>query len=330
MAATPLSASAEIFGVWKLRTAVVFWVGKIRQEKTEKERYDRVKRWFVGMFLGFLFPSFWGMILFMCDIVRSFFWLSRRQHRFWTYGCHIWLFLPLYIGHLETTYSFWKPIRLVPFHFVMHRVWYIYIYFPPLHLYHSQSLSTLKYLPQNYKKSWEKGQSSTEKCPKGMGGGYVILSQEGTGISPLPPPNTEAGPPPTRKPYKENLEDFKAMQAPKGWKIHSTNPGWRGHVTSCRLGLPKTYGGTKSIYRIWLIQRNCNDMYWLKKKMPKILVESLWSNLECQGMRSLSSNWSANHWKRLLFHWTKIDYIILDEIRHGIRTFISSRGLTYL
>ena len=58
MAATPLSASAEIFGVWKLRTAVVFWVGKIRQEKTEKERYDRVKRWFVGMFLGFLFPSF--------------------------------------------------------------------------------------------------------------------------------------------------------------------------------------------------------------------------------------------------------------------------------
>ena len=25
--------------------------------------------------------------------------------------------------------------------------------------------------------------------------------------------NIEAGPPPTRKPYKENLDDFKAMQA---------------------------------------------------------------------------------------------------------------------
>lgn len=203
-----------VFGSWE-RLGVLG--RKIRQEKTEKEGYDRVKRWFVGMFLGVF------SLLLRDDSfhVRSFFWLSRRQHRFWAHGCHISLFLPLYIGHLETAYIFWKPIRLIPFYTIMHRVWYMHI--SHLYIYTIPNL----YLPWNTfhkttKKSWEKGQSSTEKC-LGDGGDMWSFPRR---VSPLPPLITEAGPPPTRKPYKENLEDFKAMQAPKGWKIHSPHPGW--------------------------------------------------------------------------------------------------------
>lgn len=140
---------------------------------------------------------------------------------------------------------------------------YDYVYFPPLYLYHSQSLSTLKYLPQNYKKirPWE-------KCLGDVGDMWSFPRRG-------PSPSTEAGPPPTRKPYKENLEDFKAMQAPKGWKIHG-KPPWvnqginslyscfmKGPYTSYRVGLPKTYGAKKLI-KTWLIQRNWDGTFTLQ------------------------------------------------------------------
>lgn len=288
----------------------------------------------LGCFYSF-FPPFEGWV-FSCAI---FFWLSRRQHNFFELTVAIFHYF-FFIGHLETTYIFWKPITLIPFSIIMHRVWYmyiIYIYFPPLYLYHSQSLSTLKYLPQNYQKSWEKEQLSTEKVPQGdVGGIYGDMWSFPGRVSP-PSPSTEAGPPPTRKPYKENLEDFKAMQAPKGWKIHG-KPTLGGGAMFYEGAMslvagwvyPKHMGEQNRFIEFGWFREIAMDMYWLNKKMPKILVESQWSNLECQGMRSLSSNWSTNQWKWVLFHRTTIDYIILDEVRHGIRTFISSRGLTYL
>ena len=46
---------------------------------------------------------------------------------------------------------------------------------------------------------------------------------------------TEAGPPPTRKPYKENLEDFKAMQVPR----EQEKMGRNGTLLGTNISHPK-------------------------------------------------------------------------------------------
>ena len=131
------------------------------------------------------------------------------------------------------------------------------------------------YLPQNYQKIMGKGTIIDWKVPWGWGAIYGDMWSFPRRVSPLPALITEAGPPPTRKPYKENLEDFKAMQAPKGWKIHG-KPPWvnqginslyscfmKGPYTSYRVGLPKTYGAKKMI-KTWLIQRNWDGTFTLQ------------------------------------------------------------------